>query len=87
MTTLEDFAQENAIYPWLANGCMADHDFVDEQRNADYLDAMADLAYEQEEAMRESDQSQWDGIDEISIEERNACDHYNERYADNLYYD
>ena len=82
----EELSQEEAMYPWLANGCMAD-DFVDEQRNADYLDAMADLAHEQEEAMRESDQSEWDGIDEISKEERNACDYYNERYADNLYYD
>jgi hypothetical protein len=55
--------------------------FIDEQRNADLLDAMADLVYEQEQAMRESNQSDWDGIDEISVEERNACDHYNERYA------
>jgi hypothetical protein len=64
-----------------------DHDFVDEQRNADYLDAMADIAFEQEEAMRESEQEEWDGIEEISAEERYACDMYNERYADNLYYD
>lgn len=56
-------------------------DFIDEQRNADLLDAMADIAYEQEQAMRESLQSEWDGIDEISTEERNACDHYNERYV------
>ncbi len=38
---------------------MRDPDFTDEQRNADLLDAMADLAYEQEEAMRESNQSEW----------------------------
>ncbi len=38
---------------------MRDLDFIDEQRNADFLDAMADLAYEQEEAMREADQSEW----------------------------
>ena len=56
-------------------------DFIDEQRNADWLDARADIAYEQEQAMRESMQSEWDGIDEISNEERNACDHYNERYV------
>jgi hypothetical protein len=31
-------------------------DFIDEQRNADMLDALADIAYEQEQAMRE----QWD---------------------------
>ena len=38
---------------------MRDPNFIDEQRNADLLDAMADLAYEQEEAMRESNQSEW----------------------------
>ena len=41
-------------------------DFIDEQRNSDMLDALADIAYEQEEAMRESEQSEWDGIDQIS---------------------
>ena len=56
-------------------------DFIDEQRNADMLDALADIAHEQEQAMRESEQSDWDGIDEISDAERNACDHYNERYV------
>jgi hypothetical protein len=60
---------------------MRDLAFIDEQRNADLLDAMADIAYEQEQAMRESNQSDWDGIDEISVEERYACDHYNERFA------
>ena len=30
--------------------------FIDEKRNADMLDALADIAYEQEQAMRE----QWD---------------------------
>ena len=56
-------------------------DFIDEQRNADMLDALADIAHEHEQAMRESEQSDWDGIDEISDAERNACDHYNERYV------
>jgi hypothetical protein len=32
---------------------MRDPNFIDEQRNADLLDAMADMAYEQEQAMRE----------------------------------
>ena len=32
---------------------MRDLNFIDEQRNADILDAMADIAYEQEKAMRE----------------------------------
>ena len=59
---------------------MRDPNFIDEQRNADYLDAMSDLAHEQQEAMRESEEDEWDGIDEISSAERNACDHYNERY-------
>ena len=58
---------------------MNDPNFIDAQRNADYLDALADRAYELEEAMRESQQYEWDGIDEISSSERDACDHYNER--------
>ena len=37
---------------------------------SDALDAMADMAYEQEEAMRESDLSDWDGFIEILIAER-----------------
>jgi len=60
---------------------MRDPNFIDEQRNADILDAMADIAYEQEEAMRESEAFEWEGIEEISSAERNACDHYNERYV------
>jgi hypothetical protein len=38
-------------------------DFIDEQRNADMLDALADIAYEQEQAMRESEQSEWSLVD------------------------
>ena len=48
---------------------------IDEQRMADYLDSMA----EDEDELDEDDG--WDGIDDISPEERNACDHYNERYV------
>jgi hypothetical protein len=68
---------------------MRDPDFIDEQRNADYLDAMADRAYELEEAMREAEQDGWTGVfnDEISNEERYACDHYNERYVTHDYHD
>jgi hypothetical protein len=77
----EQLQQEEQLFPWLDSNFMADLNFFDEQRNADYLDAMSDLASEQEEAMRESNQSDWDGVEEISIEERNACDHYNERYV------
>jgi hypothetical protein len=54
---------------------------LQDQAKADYLDAMADLAYEQDQAMLESEQSDWDGVDEISSAERNACDHFNERYV------
>jgi hypothetical protein len=42
---------------------MRDPNFIDEQRNADYLDAMADLVYEQEQAMREAFQSEWSLIE------------------------
>ena len=38
-------------------------DFIDEQRNADMLDALADIAYEQEQAVRESEQSEWSLVD------------------------
>ena len=51
------------------------------QCQADTLDAMADLAEEERQAMRDSDYWEWDGVEEISSEERNACDHYNERYV------
>jgi len=38
-------------------------DFIDEQRNADMLDALAGIAYEQEQAMRESSQCDWSLVD------------------------
>jgi hypothetical protein len=43
---------------------MKDPNFIDEQRNADIMDAMADLASEQEQAMRESMQSEWSLIED-----------------------
>lgn len=43
---------------------MRDPNFIDEQRNADLLDAMADLAYEQEEAMRETNPQEWELYDD-----------------------
>ena len=46
-------------------------DFIDEQRNADMLDALADIAYEQEQAMRESEQSDWDGIVHEDLDDAN----------------
>jgi hypothetical protein len=36
---------------------------LDNNYNADLLDAMADMAYEQEQAMRESSQSDWTLVD------------------------
>jgi hypothetical protein len=42
---------------------MKDPGFIDAQSNADLLDAMADKAYEQEQAMREADQSDFILID------------------------
>jgi hypothetical protein len=38
---------------------MRDPNFIDEQRNADYLDAMADRDQELREAMQETCQSEW----------------------------
>ena len=35
---------------------------LDQNYNADLLDAMADMAYEQEQAMRESLQEEWEGV-------------------------
>lgn len=65
---------------------MHDPDFIDEQRNADLVDAMADLEEEKRESMEEyfseleKDDSYWPD-EEISSAERNACDHYNERFV------
>jgi hypothetical protein len=50
----------------------------DDQRDADYLDSMAEL--EPDETDEDSDWG-WGGIEEISNEERHACDLYNERYV------
>jgi len=50
----------------------------DDQRDADYLDSMAEL--ELDEADEDGDWG-WGGIEEISNEERHACDLYNERYV------
>jgi hypothetical protein len=36
---------------------------LDQNYNADLLDAMADIAHEQEQAMRESSQSDWSLVD------------------------
>lgn len=60
---------------------MRDPDFVDEQRNADLLDAMADTFADQQEAMRESTPQEWIGYTpELSAAEVNDYRRYNERY-------
>jgi hypothetical protein len=43
---------------------MRDPNFIDAQRNADALDAMADRFEELQEAMRETDPEQWEGYDD-----------------------
>ncbi len=43
---------------------MRDPNFIDEQRSADLLDAMADQFEEEQEAIRESMQSQWSLIED-----------------------
>lgn len=63
-----------------------DHGFIDEQRAADWLDAMADREEEKRASMEEyfseleKDESYWPE-EEISKEEKYACDHYNERFV------
>jgi hypothetical protein len=39
---------------------------LDENYNADLLDAMADLFEEEQEAMRNSDPQEWEGYDDES---------------------
>jgi hypothetical protein len=62
MHYLEEVAQEDAMYPWLANGCMADCNEFENDFPSDALDALSDLADEQEQAMHESVPEEWLGI-------------------------
>ena len=57
-----DMLQEDAMFPWLADGSMADS--LDNNYNADLMDAMADQFEDIEEAMRETDPEQWEGYDD-----------------------
>ena len=52
----EDIAMEDNLYPWLADGSMADY-------ASDTIDMMADRAYELEEAMREASQAEFNYIE------------------------
>lgn len=63
MTNL-DMLQEDALFPWLADGSMADS--LDNNYNADLLDAMADQFEDEQEAMRETDPQEWEGYDDES---------------------
>ena len=60
MTNL-DMLQEDAMFPWLADESMAD---LDNNYNADLLDAMADQFEDEQEAMRESEPQDWEGYDD-----------------------
>jgi hypothetical protein len=76
---------------------MRDPGFIDEQRNADAMDAMADIEEEKraaaleyfeevgDEDMYNTDPTDWWPQDEISSAEKHACDHYNERYVINVW--
>lgn len=52
----EDIAMEDNLYPWLADGSMADY-------ASDTIDMMADRAYELEEAMREASEDEFNYVD------------------------
>jgi len=58
-----DMLQEDAMFPWLADESMAD---LDNNYNADLMDAMADQFEEEQEAMRESEPQEWEGYDDES---------------------
>jgi len=49
----EQVQQEDALWPWLNDSSNQTMQQLDENYNADLLDAWADLAYQQEQAMRE----------------------------------
>jgi len=53
-----DYCQPNSTQT------MKDPNFIDEQRNADYLDAMADRDNELREAMTETDPQEWELYDD-----------------------
>jgi len=43
---------------------MTEPNYIESQRNADLMDAMADIFEEQQESMRETDPEQWEGYDD-----------------------
>lgn len=50
---LEQVQQEDALWPWLNDNSSQIMQQLDENYNADLLDAWSDLAYQQEQAMQE----------------------------------
>jgi hypothetical protein len=54
---LEQVQQEDTLWPWLNDTSDQFMQQLDENYNADLLDAWADLAYQQEQAMKEEMQS------------------------------
>ena len=50
---LEQVQQEDALWPWLNDNFNQIMQPLNENYSADLLDAWADLAYQQEQAMRE----------------------------------
>lgn len=56
--------KSQAYCPLTSTQTMRDPDFIDEQRNADLLDAMADRDQELREAMTETNPQEWELYDD-----------------------
>jgi hypothetical protein len=56
--------KSHAYRPFTSTQTMRDPNFIDEQRNADLLDAMADRDQELREAMQETDPQEWELYDD-----------------------
>ena len=51
---------------------------LDQHYTADMLDALSDIADEQELAMRESEQDEWDGVDKFPITDTSSPTTYDQ---------
>ena len=51
---------------------------LDQHYTADMLDALSDIADEQELAMRESEQDEWDGVDKFPITDTHSPTTYDQ---------
>ncbi len=63
-TDVSTVCKSHAYCPLTSTQTMRDSDFIDEQRNADLLDAMADRDNELREAMTETDPQEWELYDD-----------------------